>query len=164
MVECPVCGKWLKNIFALNGHMRLKEDKLPHAYFETHKKQIQKKVTTDIENQLQILISFVKEKGELLETQHDNILLNLVKLVRLLEKINPYPTTPIVQSKVKAEIPEKKEGKIPTFAELIKQYGSFENAVEYVNHWTMLDAIDKNPNLNPSKKWELKDIVWKKWS
>ena len=89
MVECPVCGKWLKNIFALNGHIRLKGDNLHHAYFESHKKQIQNKDTTNIENKRQKLILLVKEKGDLLETQYNDLLFILNKVVERLIKSNP---------------------------------------------------------------------------
>jgi hypothetical protein len=72
MVVYPVCGKWLKNAFALNGHISLKGDNLHQAFFESHKKQIPNKDTANIENQFQKLILLVKEKGDLLETQYND--------------------------------------------------------------------------------------------
>ena len=63
MVYCPVCGKWLKNAFALNGHIRLKEDSLHYTYFENYYKNKVKNNTTIIEKQLQELIGLFKHQN-----------------------------------------------------------------------------------------------------
>ena len=73
----------------MNGHKRLKEDELHHAYFVTNKVQIQKKDTTDIENKLQMLISLFKEKSELLVTQYNDLLHILNEIVDQLLRSNP---------------------------------------------------------------------------
>ena len=89
--------------------MRMKGDELHLAYLEAHNKQIPKKNTTDIEKQLLDLASLVKEQGELLAKQHDDLLLLPTKLIkRLLVEPNTLSTTPIVQQEAKTEIPEKK--------------------------------------------------------
>lgn len=163
MVECPVCGKWLKHVFALNGHMRLKGDKLHEAYFETHYKQIAKKDATNIEEQLQMLFSLVKEKGDHLETQNNILLLSLTKLVELLEKFNPQLNKPIMQQEGSREILETKKEKTQTFADLIRQYGSFENVIKYIDHYPLVDIIDKDPYLSTAQKREFRDMSRKNW-
>jgi len=163
MAECPVCGKWLKNFFALNGHMRLKGDELHHTYFETHKMEIPKKNTTDIENQLRDLISLVKQQSQDLSKQNEAILLGLKQVIELLVKPNTQSTMPTILQEVKTEIPEKKRQKTPTLAELINKYGNFENVVEYVNYHVIIDILNNDPTLSLSKRFELKDIAFKKW-
>jgi hypothetical protein len=172
MVECPVCGKWLKHVFALNGHIRLKGDDLHHAYFEAHNKQIPKKNITDIENQFEEFKSSFEGLGDYLVKLHEEILsmLNKIEDITLrLSKVeqfvqsNMHSSKSIIQQEAKTEIPEIKREKTQIFAELIKQYGSFENVLKYVDHWILLDAINKDPNLNLSQKLEYKDIVSKKW-
>lgn len=161
MVECPVCGKWLKNFFALNGHMRLKGDVSHDTYVETHKMQIPKKYTTDIEKQLQELISLVKEQSQHQSEQNKFILVALKRVIELLIKPNTQSTMPNIQREVKIEIPEKKGEKTLILAELIKKHGNYENVVENVNYFVILDAIDNDASLSLPKRLELKDIAWK---
>lgn len=136
MVECPVCGKWLKHFFALNGHMRLKGDELHRIYFETHKIQNPKKESTDLENQVKDLISVVKQKmentekdptdvknqvwefidlfkkqNENLNEKYNNTLLKITELVELFSNIYDQLIKQIKQKEVKVEKPVIKSEK-----------------------------------------------------
>jgi len=164
MIECPVCGKWLKTPFALSGHIRLKEDKLHQAYFEIHKKQKQTKNTTDIENQLQELISLVKNQNQHFSQQNEDILLGLNYIVELLKKPNTQLSIPSEQEKKNKEIPEKKEKKFKTYEEVINKYGSFKNALKYLNLIDIQLIIDSDPDLIFSARSKLKEdlyIIWR---
>jgi hypothetical protein len=172
MVECPVCGKWLKHVFALNGHIRLKGDDLHHAYFEAHNKQLPKKNITDIENQFEEFRSSFEGLSDYLVKLHEEILSMLKKIEDItlrLSKVeqfvqsNMHSSKSIIQQEAKIEIPEKKGKKPSTWTELINLYGNEEKAFEKVPYFDLNLIIRYDSTLSRSERDELLDKAYKKW-
>jgi DNA-directed RNA polymerase beta' subunit len=181
MVYCPVCGKWLKNAFALNGHIRLKEDALHYTYFENYYKNKSKKNTTITEIQLQELITLFKKQNKKLSKQYDDIFEILQLMNKLFNKFDnklfpptnqPQPTfqqlstiqqipnfqpSATIQSQPIATESEKKLIRDPTFTELLKKYDDdFEEIYENYDENSILKSVDIDPRLSLEQKKEIK--------
>ena len=163
MVECPVCGKWLKTPFALNGHMRLKGDNEHRYYLEKQEMRIPKKDDTKTGEQFRDLISLIKQQKQQLSENNDDIRSLQKQIKELNNKFNTRQTKAIIPLEVKTSTPIKEEKKIPTLAETLKNYNTFDNVLEYVDHWRVLEILNNDPNLSLSKRLELKDKASKHW-
>ena len=125
--------------------------------------RIPKKDDTKTGEQFRDLISLIKQQKQQLSENNDDIRSLQKQIKELNNKFNTRQTKAIIPLEVKTRTPIKEEKKIPTLAETLKDYNTFDNVLEYVDHWRVLEILNNDPNLSLSKLLELKDKASKHW-